>query len=99
MPSLRSTLIFVVPEEVPHRLLTEATKAGLAAARIALAPEGSADANGRLGRAGDGARRVTIEIELRPGGRAPAVGLAAERAFVEAFVAPLVRRGFDVKRP
>lgn len=92
---LRSSVPFEVGDDVPHKVLTSATEAGLAAARAALGDKGSVDALGSLGSARDGARRVRIELTLR--GAAPAA-MEAERAFAEAFVARLVAQGFAATR-
>ena len=85
---LRSVLLFDVDAAVPHRLLTEATDAGIAAARAIV---GSVvDANGALGSAKDGTKRVRVELAMRA---APATVMQAEKAFAEAFVATLAKKG------
>ena len=90
---LRSVLLFDIDAEVPHRLLTEATDAGIAAARGVV---GSVvDANGALGSAKDGTKRVRVELALRA---TPALVMQAEKAFAEAFLATLAKKGHSVER-
>ena len=93
---LQSVILFDVDEDAPQRLLTQATDAGLEAARFAIV--GSVDANGRLGSAKDGLKRVRIELAIRVGAGGPAQGLAAEKAFAEAFIGTLAKKGHAVER-
>lgn len=93
---LRSALQFDVGADVPHRALTEATDAGLVAARAVL--HGSADAVGALGSARGGVRRVRIEMTLRVRGDGPAAAMLAEKAFADAFLDALSRKGFAATR-
>lgn len=90
---LRSVLLFDVPADAPHRELTDATDAGLAAARAALGAP--VDANGSLGSASAGRRRVRVELAMRA---APAAAMQAERAFAGAFVAALEAKGHAVEQ-
>ncbi|HVM46332.1 MAG TPA: hypothetical protein VM582_10390 [Candidatus Thermoplasmatota archaeon] len=90
---LRSVLLFDVGADVPHRLLTEATDAGVAAARASAG--GLVDANGALGSARDDKRRVRVELALRA---TPAAAMEAERAFAAAFAATLETKGHAVER-
>lgn len=92
---LTSVVEFIVAAEVPHRLLTEATEAGLDAARTRAGP--GVDASGSLGSisARAGTRSVRIALTLR----ATAAGaLAAEAAFAEAFLGRVRAQGFDGRR-
>lgn len=90
---LRSVLLFDVAADAPHRTLTEATDAGVAAARGTI---GSAvEANGALGSARDGKKRVRIELAMRA---TPAAAMLAEKAFVEAFVGILRGKDHDVEQ-
>jgi hypothetical protein len=93
---LRSALQFDIGADVPHRALTDATDAALAAARASV--RGSVDAVGSLGSARDGSRRVRIEMTLRVAEGGAAAGLAAEKAFAEAFCAALARKGLTAAR-
>lgn len=90
---LRSVLLFDVADDTPHRVLTEATDAGLAAAREVVGAV--VEANGALGSARDGKKRVRVEMALRA---APAAVMEAERAFAAAFVSLVERRGHDVEQ-
>ena len=92
---LRSSVAFEVAGDAPHKVLTAATDAGLAAARERLAAGGSADAIGSLGSVKDGTRRVKIELTLRA---APAAAMDAERAFADAFLAKLTTQGYAAAR-
>jgi hypothetical protein len=90
---LRSVLLFDVAEDTPHRVLTEATDAGVAAAREVLgAPPAT---NGALGSAREGKKRVRVEMGIRA---APAVIMEAERAFAAAFVGVVAKRGHAVEQ-
>ena len=90
---LRSVLLFDVGADTPHRTLTEATDAGIAAAREALGAP--VEANGTLGSVRDGGKRVRVELAMRA---APAAVMTAEKAFGAAFAALLAERGFDVEQ-
>lgn len=90
---LRSVLLFDVADETPHRVLTEATDAGLAAARAVVGAV--VEANGALGAARDGKKRVRVEMALRA---TPAMVMEAERAFAAAFVSLVERRGHEVEQ-
>lgn len=90
---LRSVLLFDVAEDTPHRVLTEATDAGLAAAREIVGAV--VEANGALGSARDGKKRVRVEMALRA---PPAAVMQAERAFAAAFVSLVERRGHEVEQ-
>lgn len=90
---------FQVDLEVPHRELTAATEAGLAAARDALGAAGSVDAIGRLTSSKSApARLVRVELKVALREGSPSAALAAERAFVDAFAQALVGRGFEAVR-
>ena len=90
---LRSVLLFDVAEDTPHRVHTEATDAGVAAAREVLgAPPAT---NGALGSARDGKKRVRVEMGMRA---APAAIMEAEKAYATAFVGVIERRGHTVER-
>lgn len=93
---LRSVLLFDVSGDTPHKILTRATDEGLSAARGAL--PGSVDANGQLGGAREGTRRVRIELALRIDEGGPAAGMDAERAFADAFIARVRANGFEASR-
>lgn len=93
---LRSSVRFDVGGDVPHKVLTSATDAGLAAARAKAGEGGSVDAAGSLGSVRDERRTVKIELTLRVAG--PAVAIEAERAFADAFVARLAGQGYTVER-
>lgn len=93
---LRSSLVFEVGGDVPHKALTAATDAGLAAARAAVGAEGSADAVGSLGSVRDGARTVRIELTLRVAGANAA--MQAEKTFTDAFVERLASQGYEGAR-
>lgn len=82
---LASVVLFDVDASLPQRVLTEATQAGLAAARATLAPDASAEATGSLASARDERRRVRVDLTLRVPD--PAAALRAERAFADAFLA------------
>lgn len=90
---LRSVLLFDVADATPHRVLTEATDAALAAAREVVGAV--VEANGALGSARDGKKRVRVEMALRA---APAAVMEAERAFAAAFVSTVERRGHAVEQ-
>lgn len=90
---LRSVLLFDVGDDVPHRALTEATEAGIAAAREVLGTPPAT--NGALGKAVDGKKRVRVEMGIRA---APAVVMQVEKAFAAAFVALLEKKGHAVER-
>lgn len=90
---LRSVLLFDVAEGTPHRVLTEATDAGLAAAREVVGAV--VEANGALGSARDGKKRVRVEMALRA---APAAVMEAEKEFAAAFVSVVERRGHEVEQ-
>lgn len=89
-PKLTSVLLFDVAADIPHRVLTEATEAGLAAARAHAGP--AVDATGSLGSAREGTRRVRVELTLRAD---PKSAMAAGKAFGDAFVERLAARGLD----
>ena len=90
---LRSVLLFDVADDTPHRVLTEATEAGVAAARSVL---GSVvDTAGALGSASGGRKRVRVELAMRA---APAAVMEAERAFAAAFVSAVERKGHAVEQ-
>ena len=90
---LRSVLLFDVADDTPHRVLTEATEAGVAAARAIL---GSVvDTAGALGSASGGKKRVRVELAMRA---APVAVMQAERAFAAAFMDALARKGHAVER-
>ena len=90
---LRSVLLFDVADDTPHRVLTEATEVGVAAARALL---GSVvDTAGALGSASGGKKRVRVELAMRA---APAAVMQAERAFAAAFMDALERKGHAVER-
>lgn len=98
---LRSVLLFDIGADTPHRALTDATDAGVGAARARLG--GAIEANGTLGSARDGKsgeapvakRRVRIELAMRA--NAAAVMLA-EKAFADAFLAHLQTLGHDAEQ-
>lgn len=92
---LRSLVLFDVSDEVPHRTLTEATHAGLAAARTRIGESGGVDANGSLGSAREGRRIVRIELTMRVQEGGAPDALHAERAFSEAFLEKVWARGYD----
>ncbi|HUR67665.1 MAG TPA: hypothetical protein VM370_00335 [Candidatus Thermoplasmatota archaeon] len=106
---LTSVVEFQVGGDVPHRALTAATDAGLAAARTLVG--GAVDGTGSLGSvrgetrsrsegpdAPSGASRtrgVRIALTMRA---PPAIALAAEAAFARAFVAKLEGQGYAARR-
>jgi hypothetical protein len=90
---LRASIEIDVGAEVPHRELTAATDAGIAAANATLGA--LVEAVGSLGSAREGVRRVRIELAMRA---TPASALATERAFADAFVLALARRGYAAVR-
>ncbi|HET6404882.1 MAG TPA: hypothetical protein VFH78_09555 [Candidatus Thermoplasmatota archaeon] len=90
---LRSVLLFDVDADTPHRVLTEATDAGVAAAREALGTP--VDTNGALGSARDGKKRVRVELAMRA---PPAAVMQAEKAFAAAFAATLAKKGHAVEQ-
>lgn len=90
---LRSVLLFDVAAGTPHRLLTEATDAGIAAARETLGVP--VEANGTLGSAREERKRVRVELAMRA---KPAGVMEAERAFAAAFTGQLEKRGFAVEQ-
>lgn len=92
---LTSRVDFLVGPDVPHKLLTEATELGLAAADAALGEKGRAQGNGSLIKLPDGRRRVRIDLAVRA---APQAALAAEAAFSSTFEARLRTKGFEVER-
>lgn len=95
---IESTVLFDVPADVPHRELTRATEAGLAAARAALADRGSVEAIGRLPSARGDAKRVRVELVISVADGMATIALAAERAFAEAFAGALTTRGYAAVR-
>lgn len=92
-PKLTSVVEFLVEATTPHRTLTEATHAGLEAARAVAGP--TLDATGSLGSARGERRSVRIALTLRA---SPAAALQAEAAFAGAFVARVLAQGFSAQR-
>lgn len=95
---LRSTVAIEVAGDAPHRLLTEATDRGLAAANAALAEAGRVEAVGSLGSVKGGLRRVKVELVVRLAKADMQAAMGAEAAFAEAFVARLRQKGHHAER-
>lgn len=87
----------VVDEAAPHREITAATEAGLAAARAAL-PDATVRAEGALEKLPDGRRKARVTLVVSAARDDPAVAEGAREAFADAFVARLAARGFDATR-
>lgn len=86
-------LLFDVADDTPQRVLTEATDAGIAAAREVLGAPPAA--TGALGSAREGKKRVRVELAMRA---PPAAVMDAERAFAAAFVSLVERKGHAVEQ-
>lgn len=82
----------LIDADVPHKLLTDATERGLDAAKEALPGRGAVRAEGALQNLRD-RKRVKVTLTIRGVGANGAWAAAAERAFAEAFLARLAKKG------
>ena len=93
-----ATLAFVVPREVPPRLLERATRRALRAASSAAPGRGKVRASGRVGPEGVTRLRVEVRLSVRGEGADKRWALLSEAAFADAFARTLTRKKFAVTR-
>jgi hypothetical protein len=89
---------FDIPEGVPRKVLAKATEDGLEAATDALPGRGSVRAEGALGSATSGRRRVRVELTVSGATAEATWGPLAEEAFAAAFLDVMSRKGHDARR-